>query len=131
VTLWTLGLSILLLVFGGLAVDFWRALALQRELAAVADSMAVAAASGIDEEQYRATGDVIIDPTRATELGIEYVASQDVDLVDLAVTTAPDGSAVVVTVEGTLDLGLMGVFVDQSEPLTIRAGATAEPVLVP
>jgi hypothetical protein len=47
------------------------------------------------------------------------------------VTTAPDGSAVVVTVEGTLDLGLMGVFVDQSEPLTIRAGATAEPVLVP
>ncbi len=56
VTIWMLGLSVLLLLFGGLALDFWRGLALQRELAAVADSAAIAAASGIDEEYYRATG---------------------------------------------------------------------------
>jgi hypothetical protein len=42
VTIWVLGLAMLLLVFGGLALDYWRALALQRELAAVADSAAVA-----------------------------------------------------------------------------------------
>ena len=69
VTLWTLGLSMLLLLFGGLAVDFWRALALQRELAAIADSASVAAASGIDEEHYRDTGEVVIDPERAADLG--------------------------------------------------------------
>lgn len=130
-TLWTLGLSVVLLLFGGLAIDFWRALALQRELAAVADSLAVAAASGIDEEHYRLTGEVIIDPSRASGLGSTYVASQDVDLVDLVVSTAADGSSVSVLVGGELELGLIGVFVDQSEPLTVIALASAVPVLVP
>lgn len=131
VTLWTLGLSLLLLLFGGLAVDFWRALALQRELAAIADSASVAAASGIDEERYRATGEVVIDADRAAGIGSSYVASQDVALDDLIVTTARDGSSVSVLVVDRLDLGLMGVFVDQTAPLTVTAEATAVPVLVP
>jgi len=131
VTLWTLGLSLLLLLFGGLAVDFWRALALQRELAAIADSASVAAASGIDEERYRATGEVVIDADRAAGIGSSYVASQDVALDDLIVTTARDGSSVSVLVIDRLDLGLMGVFVDQTAPLTVTAEATAVPVLVP
>lgn len=131
VTLWTLGLSLLLLLFGGLAVDFWRALALQRELAAIVDSASVAAASGIDEEHYRATGEVLIDAARASGLGSNYVASQDVVLDDLVVTTAADGSSVSVLVVDQLELGLMGVFVDQTEPLTVAADATAFPVLVP
>jgi hypothetical protein len=118
-------------MFGGLAIDFWRALALQRELAAVADSLAVAAASGIDEEHYRLTGEVIIDPSRALGLGSAYVGSQDVDLTDMSVVTAVDGSSVSVLVEGRLDLGLIGLFVDQSEPLTVNAQAMAVPVLVP
>ena len=112
VTLWTLGLSLLLLLFGGLAVDFWRALALQRELAAIADSASVAAGSGIDEEHYRTTGEVLIDAARATGIGSSYVASQDVpSKTDL--TTAPDGLSVSVLVVDRLELGLMGVFVDQ------------------
>jgi uncharacterized membrane protein len=131
VTLWTLGLSLLLLVFAGLAVDFWRALALQRELAAIADSASVAAASGIDEERYRATGEVLIDADRAAGIGSSYVASQDVALDDLIVTTARDGSSVSVLVVDRLELGLMGVFVDQTAPLTVTAEATAVPVLVP
>jgi len=131
VTFWTLGLSVLLLVFGGLAIDFWRALALQRELAAIADSMAVAAASGIDEEHYRVTGEVTIDTSRAAALGSVYAGSQDVELVDMRVETASDGSSVSVLVVGELDLGLMGVFVDEREPLTVNARATAVPLLVP
>jgi uncharacterized membrane protein len=98
VTIWVLGLAMLLLVFGGLALDYWRALALQRELAAVADSAAVAAASGIDEAFYRETGSVVLELDRS---------------------------------RGEVELGLLGVFVDQSEPVTVRASATAAPVLVP
>jgi Flp pilus assembly protein TadG len=126
-----LGLSLLLLLFGGLVIDFWRALALQRELAAIADSASVAAASGIDEEHYRLTGEVLIDPNRATTLGADYVAEQDAGLQDIAISTAADGSAVTVLVVDVLELGLMGVFVDQTEPLTVTAEATALPVLVP
>ena len=131
VTLWMLGLSLLLLLFGGLVIDFWRALALQRELAAIADSAAVAAASGIDEEHYRSMGEVLIDPSRAVGLGSAYAAAQDAELVDIAVRPAADGLSVSVLVVDELELGLMGVFVDQTEPLIVTAEATAIPVLVP
>jgi Flp pilus assembly protein TadG len=131
VTLWTLGLSIVLLLFGGLMVDFWRALAVQRELAAIADSASIAAASGIDEEHYRSTGEVLIDPARATGLGSDYVGSQDLALSALSVTTAADQSSVTVLVTDHLELGLIGVFIDDEAPLVIRAEATALPVTVP
>ncbi len=131
VTMWMLGLSLLLLLLGGLAVDFWRALALQRALAAAADSAAVAAASGIDEEVYRLTGEVMLDPDRATQLATSSIQGQDVDPASQSVSVAPDGSQVSVEVADELVLGLLGVFVDQSAPLLIRARATAEPVLLP
>lgn len=131
VTIWMLGLSVLLLLFGGLALDFWRGLALQRELAAVADSAAIAAASGIDEEYYRTTGEVILDATRSRALALTSVAGQDVDLSSVSSTTSADLDTVTVIVIARLELGLLGVFVDESEPLTVRASATASPRLVP
>jgi len=129
VTIWMLGLSMLLLVFGGLALDYWRALALQRELAAVADSAAIAAASGIDEEHYRATGEVVLEPARSRNLAEAAVAWQGIDVLGVDVEVVP--TSVDVTLTGQVELGLLGVFVDQSEPLTVRASASATPVLVP
>jgi uncharacterized membrane protein len=129
VTIWVLGLAMLLLVFGGLALDYWRALALQRELAAVADSAAVAAASGIDEAFYRETGSVVLELDRSRGLAEAAVDWQGVDVLTLDVAVAP--GSVTVTLTGEVELGLLGVFVDQSEPLTVRASATAAPVLVP
>ena len=131
VTIWMLGLSVLLLLFGGLSVDLWRGLAVQRELAAIADSASVAAASGIDEEHYRAYGELVLDRGRAMALGMASVDSQGVDLTSANVTTANDGLLVTVFVVDELKLGLLGVFVDQSEPVVIRATATARPVRVP
>lgn len=129
VTIWVLGLSILLLVFGGLALDYWRALALQRELASVADSAAIAAASGIDEETYRATGDLVLEPDRARRLVDAAVSWQGTEVVSTDVVV--DSDSVSVTLTGVVELGLLGVFVDQDEPLTVRGAATAVPVLVP
>jgi uncharacterized membrane protein len=131
ITIWMLGLSVLLLLFGGLSIDFWRALALQRELAAIADSAAVAAASGIDEEHYRATGEVILDSTRAQILGTASMTAQDLDPVSFEVATTVDGLSVNVVVVDLVELGLLGLFVDQTEPLTVRAEATASPRLLP
>jgi hypothetical protein len=131
VTLWTLGLSVLLLLFGGLMVDFWRALALQRELAAVAGSAAIAAASGIDEEHYRATGEVLIDSGRARGLASSYADAEDVSLSALSVVTSDDRSSVTVEATDHLELGLLGVFVVDEAPLQIRAEATAVPLSVP
>lgn len=131
VTIWMLGLSLLLLLFGGLALDFWRGLALQRELSAVADSAAIAAGSGIDEEAYRSLGDVRLDPARARGLALASIDAQDVDLVDMAIVVSADGSAVTVTLTAAVELGLLGVLVEDDEPLKVRASATVTPLLVP
>lgn len=131
VTLWVLGLSIMLIAFGGLAIDYWRALASQRELVAVADSAAVAGASGIDEERYRATGEVVLDWSRATALALRSIDFQDVVLTDVDVTVAPDGSAVTVSMSAAVELGLLGVLVDDDEPIEVAATATARPVRRP
>jgi uncharacterized membrane protein len=130
-TIWMLGLSVLLLLFGGLAIDFWRALALQRELSAVADSAAIAAASGIDEARYRESGEVVLDPARARALGAVSIAGQEVDLLSFDIATDSAGLAVNVVVIDVVELGLLGLLVDQSEPLTVRAEATASPRLLP
>jgi Flp pilus assembly protein TadG len=131
VTIWMLGLSLLLLVFGGLALDYWRGLAMQRELAAIADSAAVAAASGIDEEHYRATGEILLDEDRSRQLGFLSVESQDLTSLGVDIEVSSDRGEVTVVVESEVELGLLGVFVDQSEPLTVRGSATAVPRLVP
>lgn len=128
ITIWMLGLSVLILTFGGLALDYWRALALQRELAAVADSAAVAAASGIDETVYRTTGELVLEPGRSADLARNAIAWQGVDVVS---SIFFEDDSVTVTLIGEVELGLLGVFVDQSEPLTVRATATAVPLLIP
>ena len=131
VTIWMLGLTMLLLLFGGLGLDFWRGLALQRELAAVADSAAIAAAGGIDVDHYRGTGEVTLDSDRVRELATLSVEGQDAEVRNIRVSTAPGGESVTVTVEGIVELVLLGVFVDQGEPLLVRATATAVPRLRP
>lgn len=130
VTIWILGLSLLLLLFGGVALDFWRGLAVQREMAAIADSAAIAAASGIDEGVYRDTGQVFLDPNRSRGLALQYVADQDAEVESVDVSFV-GGSEVAVSVVARVPLGLLGVFVDDDEPLTVRATATASPQLVP
>lgn len=131
VTTWMLGLSLLLLVFGGLALDFWRGLALQRELAAVADSAAIAGAAGLDVAHYRETGVVLLDPELARDLAAISISAQDAAVSNISFVVAPGGGSVTVTVEGVVELGLLGVFVDQTEPLLVRATATAVPRLQP
>jgi len=131
ITMWMLGLSLLLLAFGGLAIDYWRALAYQRELAAIADSAAVAGASGIDESLYRSTGELALDPGRTVQLVTRSVDFQGVELTDVEVTLTPGNSAVTVVVRGAVDVGLLGLFIGDDEPLRVSATATAFPLRVP
>lgn len=131
ITLWVLGLSILILGFGGIALDFWRALAVQRQVAAVADSAAIAAASGIDEAYYRTTGEVRLDQTRAVSLGQGSIGSQSLDPVSVQISVAPDGSQVDVEILDNVSVGLLGFFIRDDDDLMVRGTASAVPRLVP
>lgn len=131
VTLWVLGLSVVILGFGGVALDFWQALATQRELAAIADAASVAAASGIDEGHYRNTGEVILEPDRSRQLGAESIASQEEDVDDVRILVSGDRLRVEVSVTDSIDAGFIGFFTGDDGRLVIRATSTAVPRLVP
>ena len=131
VTLWILGLSVVILGFGGVALDFWRALATQRALAAIADAATVAAASGIDELHYRNTGEVILDPDRARTLGAQSIASQNESLDSAVFTVSVDGSEVELTVVDSIEVGFIGFFTGEDGRLVVRATSRASPVLIP
>jgi Flp pilus assembly protein TadG len=53
ITLWMLGLCLMLFLLGGISLDLWRAFSERRSLAATADAAAVAGASALDEAAYR------------------------------------------------------------------------------
>ena len=59
------------------------------------------------------------------------VGAQDLDHASFVVATDVNGLAVDVVVVDSMELGLLGIFVDQTEPLTVRAEASASPRLLP
>ena len=132
-TLWVLALSLVLLMVGGISLDLWRALAEHRELAGVADAAAVAAASGVDVDHFRETGEVMLAADRAIELAHRLIAAQcpsdgicpAVDGVSVAV----DGVSVVVELRRGFDLTLLGLAVPEgivAERLEVVARAHAD-----
>jgi Flp pilus assembly protein TadG len=128
-TLWSLAICIALLAFGGVTVDFWRAISGWRSLAASADAAAAAGASGIDEAHYRATGEVVLDPGRAERLARNSLAAQD-DVDDLTgVDIDVDDDQITVVLDGEVELFLPNV-VGQSGAIDMSVTATADPRLV-
>jgi hypothetical protein len=126
-----LGLTVVIIGFGGVALDFWRALSTQREVAAIADAATVAAASGIDELHYRTTGEVMLDADRARALGARSIALQDEVLDSAVFSILPDGSAVELTVLASIDAGFIGFFTGDDGRLKVRATSRAAPRLIP
>lgn len=127
--LWFLGLCLLLLTVAGLGIDLWRGFSERRALVGIADAAAFAGASGIDEEHFRATGTVRLEPARARSLARRSLAGQSDDrsLVDAAVTVDPAGSAVTVVVAGEVPLTVLRLIT--LEPLRVTAVATSQPQL--
>jgi Putative Flp pilus-assembly TadE/G-like len=124
-TLWVLGLCIMVLFLGGLSLDLWRVIAVRRSLVAMADAGATAGANGIDEVALR-QGVLRIDPTlaraHATETleahaGWDAVEAADIDVV---------GNRVTVTVQTRVGFTLLGIFV-HGDPIEVDASASAEP----
>ena len=126
VTLWVLGLCVVVFFLGGLGLDLWRAIATRRELSAMADSVATAAANGVDEQALRTDGTVRLDPTRVRTIANETLTRDDRASGLRAVSLQVAGDEVVVTLEDEVPFSLLGVFV-HGEPFTVRVTATASP----
>jgi hypothetical protein len=127
-TLWILGLCVIVLFLGGLSLDLWRGIATRRELSAMADSVATAAANGIDEDALRVDGTVRLDRARAEAIAAETLErdGRAGRLRDVEVRVL--GDRVEVGLEDELPLSLLGIFA-HGDPVTVRASATAAPEL--
>src|SRR5882672_8332132 len=67
ITLWMLGLAVAVLFLGGIGLDFWRAIAVRREVSVMADAAATAGANGLDEASLRG-GRLQLDEARVRQL---------------------------------------------------------------
>jgi Flp pilus assembly protein TadG len=126
VTLWLLGLCMLLFALGGISVDLWRGFSARRSLANVADAAALAGASAIDEQAYRDHGVVQLTPALAESRARAHVARQ-LDAGSLrAVDVRADRASVTVVVRGEIGFTLLRVL-DPDGDLPVRVTATATP----
>jgi Flp pilus assembly protein TadG len=130
ITLWMLGLCLMLFLLGGISLDLWRAFSERRSLAATADAAAVAGASALDEAAYRSTGAVRLVPADAEGRARTSLADQ-LDrraLRDARVEATED--TVMVTVGGSVDFSLLQI-VAPGDEFAITVHATARPQASP
>jgi len=128
ITLWLLGLAVMVLPLGGLAVDLGRAFSERQALSAAADAAALAGAGALDEARYRADGAIVLDPAAAEARARRSLDAQlDRQALD-SVSVHADRDAVTVSVVGTAELTLLRL-VPGGRPFVVRVHATARPHL--
>jgi Flp pilus assembly protein TadG len=125
-TIWMLGICLLLLALGGVSLDLWRAFSHRQALAGLADAAALAGASGIDEAAARA-GVIRLDPAEAAALANRSIEGQPDrgSLVSSSMTVSQDGSQITVRADGLVSLTLLRLVSGQG-PIPIHVSSTAQ-----
>ncbi len=126
ITLWVLGLCMMMLFVGGIALDLWRAFSERRALAGMVDAAVVAGSSGIDTAYFRQTSQLRLDPTLAEELAVQNLEAQQDDraLMDAQAMATPE--EITISATGQVDFTLLRIFMADEEPFTVSVSATAD-----
>lgn len=127
VTIWGIGLVLVLFGFAGLAVDTWHVFAARQALAGLADSAAIAGATAVDVEMFRAGGEVMLDEAAAGARTAAYLEANASSLDDdiTAAIGFPDGG-IEVTLHREVELTLLRVFL-ADDTVSMRVSAFALP----
>ena len=129
VSIWVLLWAMSVLFIAGFGVDLWRGVSVRRSLNEQAEAAAAAGANAVDITEFRATGEVVLDPALADALARDNLAAQgDNDLVETAVITVdPLTQEVTVQLTSSVDFTLLKVFLAGEPPITVGATASAAP----
>ena len=125
VTVWTLGMVLVVLFLGAISFDLWSGFSTRRELAGAADQAAQAGANALDESRFRSTGERRLDPHRAERLATDNLAAHGITgstQVDIWATT----DEITVQLTATVDVGLLRIF-GGGDPLVVSVRAVGEP----
>ena len=125
---WCLLLAVMLLPLGGLSIDLWHGIAVQRELQAAAEDAAAAGASGIDVTTYRETGCVLLDSSLAVPLAQANLASQPGlgRLAGASIQLGAGDAEISVVLTEDVRLTLLS-WVEGDKPLVVSASASSAP----
>ena len=108
----------------GLVTDGGLMFAQRRDLQNVADGAALAGAMQIDEDAYRASGEVVLDEAAARQVASEYLADES-DM-DYSVQVSPAGVEVSVSRQASTSflrlLGISGVDISATASAAPRHG---------
>lgn len=132
VTIWGLGLTIILAGFAGLVIDTWRVFADRQDLSGMADAAAIAAATAVDIPHLNLTGEVILDADLASDRAFQYLTNQDGWTGDIAARVDPsaDGAFVTVILEKEVDFTLLGPLLPGETALQITVTSQASPNVI-
>ena len=125
VTVWTLGMVLVVLFLGALSFDLWSGFGTRRDYAGAADQAAQAGATALDEARFRSTGERKLDSERAEQLAAENLATHSLANVTGVVIEAT-ADQVVVEVTGAVDVGLLRLF-GGGDPLVVHVRAVGQP----
>lgn len=123
----------MVLFIGGITLDLWRAVAIQRAVSAAVDGAAVAGSSGLDESAFRTSGGEVVqlDPQVARQLAAEsltYLPGRE-KLVDVAIEATP--ARITVRAGRRMDFTLLKVFLPREDPLVVHASSSVDPRRLP
>lgn len=124
-TIWILGLCLLVLTIGGVSLDLWRVFSERQALAGLVDAAAVSGAAGVDSASAR-VGTVRLDAAEATRRAQASIdAQQDRgSLVSSSIVVSQGGSQITVEADGQVRLILLGLLVGD-RPIGFHVQSTA------
>ncbi|HSL27010.1 MAG TPA: pilus assembly protein TadG-related protein [Acidimicrobiia bacterium] len=128
--IWFLGLAVCVLMVGALSAELWRIIGERQELVAVADAAAIAGAAAIDLEQYRATGEAVIEPgdARARALAVIAGAAEGADLAGAPIIMVDENGAWIrVELLRAVPFGLLRILALDDEVFMVTGQAVAYP----
>lgn len=131
-TIWGIGLTLVIAAFAGLVIDTWRVFAERQDLSGMADAAAIAGATAIDIDHLDATGEVVLNPGLARQRAFEYLAHQDGwgDDITYDAIPAPDGAGIDVVLERDIDFTLLGPLLPGEGPLHVTVTSFASPNVI-
>jgi hypothetical protein len=125
ITLWALGMSLLLFAVGFLALDLWSGFAARNEAAAIADSAAIAGATALDEGAWR-SGSLALEPSTAQTRAVDAAASHPAWDASMDVSAVATSGGVTVSVSRSIPFRFIGGLVP-GRVAEIVVSAYAEP----
>lgn len=131
ITVFGLGMLILILAIGAISIDMWRVVAARHELRQKADAAATAGANVIDVAAYRSTGLLVLDPEaapRAARSVLGDPATWEFTAAGAVEDRDGDGRTddMVVTLSREVEFALLGMVTGQNS-VRVRVESIASP----